>query len=68
MANAPEPIVLTQAASNPSAYAPEPYVVVGGIPVTKTELVATLKTLTGYSASATQYLENVAGTLTWVTV
>ncbi len=64
----PKPIVLTQADTNPSTSgAPQQMVVVGGVPVTSAELIASLKGLTGYSARATQSLENVKGTLTWVT-
>ena len=71
----PKPIVLTQAATNPSTVGdPQPMVFVGTIPDAGVDQTAIdlanliFSNVAGYDGAATQYLENVSGTLTWVTV
>lgn len=64
----PKPIVLTQTDSNPSAEAPQPFVVVGGVPVPIANVVTALKTLPGYAAASTQTLKHdTSGVVKWVT-
>lgn len=59
----PKPIVLTQTDTNPSSQDPQPFVVVGDIPVDPFDLTA----IPGYDAGETQTLKNNAGTIEWET-
>lgn len=64
---AAKPVTLTQGASNPTGQAPQPFLVVGGIPVPIADVVTALKTLPGYSAGALQTLKHdTSGNLNWV--
>lgn len=62
----PKPVIFTQSDTNPSNFAPQPMVVVGGIPVPLADVISALEGVTGYDAADTQTLKNVDGTLTWV--
>lgn len=63
---APKPITLTQVASS-TGPAPQPMVVVGGVPVGEADLLTVLESVDGYDVEETQTLKHVSGVLTWET-
>lgn len=69
MALDPKPITLDQIDEGDyeGAYEPQPFIVVGDVPVPTYDLAAGLAAIAGFDDEETQTLKNTAGVIAWVT-
>lgn len=65
---APKPISLTQVdAEDYDGPTPQPYAVIGEVPIPEYDLAAALEAITGFDDEETQTLKNTEGVIAWVT-